>query len=104
MYQLTNCINDVTSLMVDHQQQHKAKNCLLFKTGGSDFPILGGMGLYLGISSEIGIFSERRGRDRDDEGRVLQRDREDQNIDFRINIRYDIRTSIPRKETILKES
>ena len=92
MYQLTNCINDVTSLMVDHQQQHKTK------------PILGGTGLYLGISSEIGIFSERRGRDRDDEGRLLQRDREDQNIDFRINIRYDIRTSIPRKETILKES
>jgi hypothetical protein len=67
MYQLTNCINDVTSLMVDHQQKHKTKNCLLFKTGGGDFPILGGTGLYLGISSEIGIFSERRGRDRDDE-------------------------------------
>ena len=42
--------------------------------------------------------------DRDDEGRVLQRDREDQNIDIRTNICYDIRTSIPRKETILKES
>ena len=41
--------------MVDHQQQHKTKNCLLFKTGGGDFPILGGTGLYLGISSEIGI-------------------------------------------------
>jgi hypothetical protein len=92
--------------MVDHQQQHKTKNCLLFKTGCGDFPILGGMGLYLGISSsEIGTFSVRRGRDRDDEGRVLQRDREDQNIDFRINICYDIRTtSITRKETILKKS
>ena len=91
--------------MVDHQQKHKTKNCLLFKTGGGDFPILGGTGLlYLGISSEIGIFSESRGRDGDDEGRVLQRDREDQNIDIRINICYDIRTSIPRKETFLKES